>query len=44
MVDLHRRLGTGDTPAAALAAAQEKLDPTDPADLVAGTFMCFGAG
>jgi tetratricopeptide (TPR) repeat protein len=44
MVELHRRLGAGATPAAALAAAQEKLDFSDPADLVAGTFMCFGAG
>jgi tetratricopeptide (TPR) repeat protein len=44
MVDLHRRLASGDTPAAALAAAQEKLDFSDPDQLVAGTFMCFGAG
>jgi hypothetical protein len=44
MVDLHRRLVSGDAPAAALAAAQEKLDRSDPSQLVAGTFMCFGAG
>lgn len=44
MVDLHRRLRSGDTPAAALAVAQGKLDLTDPSQLVAGTFMCFGAG
>jgi tetratricopeptide (TPR) repeat protein len=44
MVDLHRRLTSGHTPAVALAAAQEKLDPSDPSQLVAGTFMCFGAG
>jgi len=44
MVDFHRRLSAGSTPAAALAAAQEKLDPSDPSQLVAGTFMCFGAG
>ncbi len=44
MVDLHRRLASGVTPAAALAEAQEKLDFSDPDQLVAGTFMCFGAG
>jgi hypothetical protein len=44
MVDVHRRLTSGHTPAVALAAAQEKLDPSDPSQLVAGTFMCFGAG
>ena len=44
MVDIHRRLISGDTPAVALAAAQDKLDPSDPSQLVAGTFMCFGAG
>lgn len=44
MVDLHRRLHSGDTPAAALAAAQQRLELSDPSQLVAGTFMCFGAG
>jgi hypothetical protein len=44
MVDFHRRLSVGSTPAAALAEAQEKLDLSDPSQLVAGTFMCFGAG
>lgn len=44
MIDLHRRLRSGATPAAALAAAQESLDFSDPSQVVAGTFMCFGAG
>jgi CHAT domain-containing protein len=44
MIHLHRRLSVGSAPAAALAEAQEKLDLSDPSQLVAGTFMCFGAG
>ena len=44
MIHLHRRLSAGSAPAAALAEAQEKLDLSDPSQLVAGTFMCFGAG
>jgi len=42
MVDLHRHLSRGAAPAAALAAAQAALDPSDAS--TAGSFVCLGAG
>ena len=42
MVDLHRHLSRGSAPAAALAAAQASLDPSDAS--TAGSFVCLGAG
>lgn len=42
MVDLHRHLSRGSAPAAALAAAQAGLDPSDAS--TAGSFVCLGAG
>ncbi|ONI89244.1 CHAT domain-containing protein [Saccharothrix sp. ALI-22-I] len=44
MVDLHRRLGKGDSPAVALAGAQEAHRENGDAAFAAGAgFLCFGA-
>lgn len=44
MVDLHHRLGKGDSPAVALAGAQEAhRDDSDAAYAAGAGFLCFGA-
>ncbi|WP_433263037.1 CHAT domain-containing protein [Actinosynnema sp. CS-041913] len=44
MVDLHRRLGSGQSPAVALAGAQEAhVDGGDAAFAASVGFLCFGA-
>jgi hypothetical protein len=44
MVDLHRRLGAGQSPAVALAGAQEAHRDNGDAAFAASTgFLCFGA-
>jgi hypothetical protein len=48
MLDLHRRLRTGASPAAALAGAQAARDAgvgdADAAFVARTTFVCLGAG
>lgn len=45
MVEMHRQLAEGLSPAAALAAAQAAHDPEDPRSVAAAAgFVCFGAG
>lgn len=45
MLELHRRLLSGDTVAGALARAQANVDASDPAALAAAAgFICLGAG
>jgi hypothetical protein len=45
MVAFHRRLAAGESPAAALAAAQQSVDPDDVGAVAAAAgFVCIGAG
>jgi tetratricopeptide (TPR) repeat protein len=44
MIDVHRRLRAGGSPAVALAAAQSAYASADEAWATAHTFVCFGAG
>lgn len=44
MVELHRRLASGTSPAEALAAAMEGTRGEGPGGLAAAGFVCFGAG